>query len=404
MDYNTLISKVKSDLDNYSFDNSEYDKLFEAAYKSLEDNYRQGEAALQKSYYEDKRQAAASNALDTKSLSEELAARGLATSGESAALRINQALSLNDSLSELAQGNQQARATLLKGYNENKAELNESQAKLMSDTASEERARLYDRLEHLEKLDADKTQAELEKEKWQAELDADMKKWLESLDFEKYKTDAEITADKEKWASELAMEKYLTEAKLAAEETEWRTQLEQQNSQWRTELFFNAFREGNKKETDSANDSDGDGGTASPGISAQTMANNIANRYTNASGGLGSYSQDLVYSELARLIATGDLDEDYASQVLTVLKSRGFKREFSIELASEDYVKEGFTIYNTVFEEYYQGMIDDDATGDDAYAAANEAAVEAVEAHITSQGLDEETEEKVMKMFNFGVH
>ena len=132
------------------------------------------------------------------------------------------------------------------------------------------------------------------------------------------------------------------------------------------------------------------------------MANNLISRYDDKTGGLSEYTQDQVYSDFARLIATSDLDSQYATEVLAALRSKGFNKDFDIELASKDYVKEGYTLYNQTFDDYYEGMLSDGTPADDALTAATEAAENAVTEHIDAQNLDRNTRRQVLRMYGIG--
>ncbi len=414
MSYKDYIDEAKEKLDNYSFDDSEYKKIYDAAYDNLSNAYRVSSNALEDSYYHGKLRAAGENALKTKNLSEELAARGLDTSGESAMLRINQAVSLNNRLSGLAQENMKAEAELARDYGDKISELNKTIATQMTNASKEDKGALYDRLAQLENLSAEEKLAAAEaaaaEEKWRAQLAADEQEWKAALNFDRYKFDREQLADENKWVAQLAVEEALTKEKLRAEEEKWRAQLEADEEEWRTKLFYSIYQDANSQgegETEGGKtEGDGvqsgttvDGDDLTPDIGAQTMANNIINRYADADGSLSSFGQDEVYSELARLISTSELNENYAKQILAALKSRGFYKEFSVELASEDYVKDGFTAYNIAYENAYIEAKSNGMSNSEAYKEAIAAAEIAAIAVVDGQDLDDDTKRQVLKMY-----
>lgn len=449
MDYEKLIAEVKDGIDNYSFDDSEYKKLYDSAYSNLEQVYKAQGEALDQSYYNQRRRAAGENALGTKNMAEQLASRGLARSGESADLLINQGVSLNSSLSNLAESNIAAKAYLAESYGDKRAELDRALAQEIGEATRAEKEALYERLSHLENLNAEQEARDIEYKKWQEELeldryalDSENSKWKAELDFDRYVQDSEnaelqeklaaeeekwraqLAADEEKWRAQLSNESAMQQAKLEAEEEKWRAQLFNDRfmlagqlkaneekwraelaadaQEWKWDLFYNAFKDNSNASGDTTADGtepEVDAEGLDPDIAVQTMANNIALRYTSTEDGITEFSQDDVYKEFARLISTSNLNKDYAEQVLAALRSRGFNKEFSIDLALKDYVREGFAIYNSIFDSSYADMLSDGTAVDDAYTSATLAAEEAVEDYIDEQGLDNDTKRQVLNMY-----
>ncbi|MBE6677446.1 MAG: hypothetical protein E7597_01445 [Ruminococcaceae bacterium] len=458
MDYQKLISDVKDDIDNYSFDDSEYQKIYDRAYNDLKASYYAQSQALKQNYYGEKQRAAGENALSTRNATEQLAARGLAHSGESADLVIGQNVALNNRLSELAQSNTAAEAKLVDDYGKQRAELGKSMAQQVTEASKAEKENLYKRLEHLESLYADDQKLEAERQQWEAEMEAAEEKWQSQLDFDRYafntkldadgqKLKAEMDAEENKWQSQLDADRYFFDSELAAEREQWEAEMEAAEEKWQSQLAsdqymhqasINADKEKwqaqlendrykfntelNIEEKEDRKDriyswfsnvfgrlfgigggekgDEADG--LAPDVTIQSMANNLISRYDDKTGGLSEYTQDQVYSDFARLIATSDLDSQYATEVLAALRSKGFNKDFDIELASKDYVKEGYTLYNQTFDDYYEGMLSDGTPADDALTAATEAAENAVTEHIDAQNLDRNTRRQVLRMYGIG--
>jgi len=378
MDYNQLIEEVKKDLDDYSFDDSEYKKIFDSAYGNLEKSYKESRDALERSYYNERRKATAENALETKSLSEELAARGLGKSGESALLKINQAASLNNSLNDLAVNNMDEQAKLLSDFSQRSSELDESYAKTVSDKAESEKKTLYERLEHLEDLSEQEAQRKSDEEKWRAELNQ-----------ERYALNQKLNAESGDSATE--------------EEKSPATIKEKFSSlvKWGSNLFSSIIKNANAESAGSTKNEDTtpeDEGLV-PSVAPQTMGNNILLRYLT-DGKLTEFGKGGIYSELARLIATSNLDKTYAEEVLAVLRSQGFDFDFSVELASSDYVKKGYEIYYRIYEEYYNGMTEDGEKESDAHTTAVEKAEEAIIEYIKKLYITTDKKKAMLKMYD----
>lgn len=453
MDYQKLISELKDEIDNYSFKDSEYQKIYDRAYRNLETSFDAQSNALNQSYYNEKRKAAGESALNTKNAAEQLAARGLAHSGESADMIIGQNMALSNRLSDLAQSNTAARVELMRDYGKQRTELDKSLAQQMSEAIKAEKGLLHDRLEHLEglyfdkqKLDFDRDTLEkqlvADKEKWQAQLDAEQKKQHNQLDAEKEKWQAQLDADnakwktqleaeaandaeeraaaEEKWRNQLAAEQYMQQLAINADREEWQAKLENdryefdktlaadqskweaefsaQNRDWVSNVISKLFGKSKNEEQQTGGEEELTDGLA-PDVTIQTMANNIIGRFSDKTKRLSEYAQEQVYVDFARLIAVSGLDSKYAEQVLATLRSKGFKKDFSIELALQDYVKDGYEIYNQAFDAYYEGFCSDGTPEDEAFVKATELAEEEVKAHVNTQGLDKETKKQVLRMY-----
>ena len=169
MDYNKLIEETTSKINNYTFDDEFYNDIYSKAKERLDTAYNESLDALTTDYKAEKRRVVGDNALATKSLQEELAHRGLAHSGESALLSINQSIALRNTVAELARAAIKSRSDLSSSYNKELASLEQEQANIKSAAMEKDKAALNDRLAHLENLQADK-------EKWAADYSLELMK------------------------------------------------------------------------------------------------------------------------------------------------------------------------------------------------------------------------------------
>ena len=108
MDYNELIEQTKKALESYSKADTELEELYRQAKERNNKSYELSKQQLSEQYYEDKNQAASRAALNAKEMSEFLAARGLASSGESVQAKMDSNMVLNSTLSNLAKSNLQS--------------------------------------------------------------------------------------------------------------------------------------------------------------------------------------------------------------------------------------------------------------------------------------------------------
>lgn len=334
MDYNTLINETRNKLDNYVFDDSKYDEIYNDAYKSLMKSYSASNTALENSYRQSQKKAVGENALSAKSLYEDLAKRGLARSGESALLKINSGIALNNSLAELESSNLQARSELADKKQDALYELQNEIAQKKANAMEEEKAELYDRLEHLENLKAND-------EKWRAKLYSQS---ANSAVQSNVSADTESTDESEDSKSDSIIKRALKPLLNFASKV-------------------------------TSNSTVGEKYT--PVISASNMAKNITKRYANNYGYLSQADQSEVMRDFAMLIATSNLAEDYATDMLAVLRSLGFTKPFSIKSASKQYMKTAFEKYEKALNEKYYELLGEGYTKDDASKNAKDAAAQA---------------------------
>ncbi len=303
MDYKKLIDETRNKIENYSFDDDIYKGIYDAAKEKLDSAYKEGLNTVDSEHKTNRRKAIADNAVQTKSLREELAARGLARSGESAALSLNQSMALRNTVTELA------REAL-----KSKSELRASHAK---------------ELAALEQERSDKTVAAAEKEK---EALADRLKHLESLD-----------ADKERWQADYNMEliKETNRAKEAA------AKLEAENTK------------AEKAETEEKKDLPTTGHTS---VTPKTPAEDVAKSLMKlAHVGEGEriyseYAQTQIRHQLARLVVTSGLSKEYTNEVLLQLKMYGFDGDFDVEFATGKTFKWIYAAWKNAYDEKYRAQ------------------------------------------------
>lgn len=122
MAYESLIEEAKKYL---TLDNSEFEKYYSKATENLQQNYKDAIASLNKQYSKDRNDAAAQAMLNSRNMNQYLAARGLSRSGESVQEKINSNLSLNNTLSGLADSNSRQILELAKNKNDSLLSLEE---------------------------------------------------------------------------------------------------------------------------------------------------------------------------------------------------------------------------------------------------------------------------------------
>ncbi len=235
MNYQALIDETKDKIKNYSFDDSAYSAIYGEAKKRLDNVYKAGGANIDASLKSSVQKAVGNNALQTKSLQEDLAARGLARSGDSSALRINQAVSLNNALASLANEAMKSKNDL---YMQNQKDLSALETELGKQKASAmeaDKSRLYNRLGELEKLAAND-------EQWKAELLNDRNRWQSELADSRDRWQSELADSSDRWQSELANDKDKWNAELADNSDRWKSELADSSDRWKSELADSSDR------------------------------------------------------------------------------------------------------------------------------------------------------------------
>ncbi|HAN21976.1 MAG: hypothetical protein A2Y15_05630 [Clostridiales bacterium GWF2_36_10] len=114
MDYDSLIKETKKALDGYSNVNTELEALYKKAKDNNTAGYNLAKQQLNKQYIVDKNAAVTKGKLDEKDMYQYLASRGLSSSGESVQTKVDSNISINNSLSDLAQKNTNALTALEK--------------------------------------------------------------------------------------------------------------------------------------------------------------------------------------------------------------------------------------------------------------------------------------------------
>lgn len=370
MDYKSLIEEAKSKIDNYSFDSSIYDEIYEKAYERLAAAYDNSYNALDTRLSNDRRQAIGSNALQTRSLAEQLFARGLDNSGESGLLRINQAVSLNNALASLEAAAIEAQAELDKEKNLNAFNLEKDINDMKNTAMQADRNRLYDRLSHLEKLESDASQ-------YYSGLAQDDRHFNDQLDFEKQKFKKEFGFKKK----ELLKESIANINKLIEN----------------TAGFFKNKGDAEKGNGGSGNKIDAlsnedyqaileagmdviavktDTVYEDPDVDAKTLAKNIVDSdpICNGHGIYTAVGQDSVYKTLGKLVATNKFSNEYINEMVNYLQSFGFSRYFNTEFLNSNRCHTVFNKYSELEEAYYRSMV---SAGKDQYSAMESAKIKA---------------------------
>lgn len=150
MDYKELIEQTKKALESYSKADEELEELYRQAKERNQKSYELSKQQLAEQYYQDRNQAAAKAQLDEKNMSEFLAARGLASSGESVQAKIDSNMALHNTLSGLAKENMKALGELEKARLEQENQLDLSLAEKKLELNKQKNA-LSDQIEQLKK-------------------------------------------------------------------------------------------------------------------------------------------------------------------------------------------------------------------------------------------------------------
>ena len=366
MDYKLLIEETKNKINNFTFDDSIYKGIYEQARAHLDNANNAERAAIDHDHQAARRSTVGENALNTKSLQEDLAARGLARSGESAMLKVNQALSLRNSLNELARSAMKAKASLNADYNKQLANLETDLANRKTAAAENEKAALNNRLQHLEGLQADK-------EKWQADYNMEL-----------YKENNRVQELKDSIAREEA-EKAKAEEEKAKEE---------------------ANKENANGNTSGGTETEAELPTGSvipentPSISpAQTAENILRACWIDNYDIYGNKANKRVRKELAKLICTQGLSREYAEDVLYVLSTYGFEGNFDMGIATSKTLKWIFGVYDsTLWDEKARLMNEEGYDENAAYYKAKDTAHKKMVAFIEKLNLDTYTLNQINNM------
>lgn len=373
MEYDKLIDDVKYKIDNFSYDGTVYDDIYNKAAAQYAAAYKASADALSAKAEKNRHLAVGSNALESKSLAESLAMRGLAKSGESSMMKINSAISLNNALSAISAEELNARANLENEKLKLLAGLGKDIGLKKATAAEAEKNALYNRLSELEALQAKdeewRTKLANEEARWKQELSASIEKWKAELASNEEKWRTQLASNDEKWQAELelknaenaaAEEKW--QAELAAKEDQWKAELDAQIEKWKTELALQSASAGTAGSS-GGKVSSGAGGNSSafteagnegfePSTSAKVAAEALVATITDGSLYIrGDKMKSEITQAMIDLVSGTDLTEEYVKNLLFVLEAHGYDKDFNIDLAMQDFMGESRDLYKQLLQE-----------------------------------------------------
>lgn len=347
MDYTALINETKKKIDNYSFDDSQYNAIYEAAKEKLTEAYKAGEENISRTLDTEKQQAVGDNALATKSLQEALAARGLARSGESSMLKLNQQLSLSNALAKLSSAALQSKNDLYAQHQKELAELAADVGQQKATAIENEKSLLYGRLSDLEKLNADD-------EKLRASL------YGSSTSGGSGSSGGSGTTDGE-------------------------------TSNFDPNEALQGFA---KKLTDTEG--------VTPTVKAEKLADLIMlNCDADDKEIRSAFMQNRIYKELVKNVVSSNYSEEYTREVVNVLRSHGFNLDFDMSFIRGRKVRQAYYAYQTDFSSYYNALIRSGFEVNAATKRAKEHAKKYTREFIKTMNLSEEEHTKLLNALWF---
>ncbi len=350
MDYQALIDETRKKIDNYTFDDSTYNAIYDKAKAHLESSYKAGAENIQASLNDARQKAVGDNAVATKSLQEALTLRGLARSGESAMLRINQQLSLSNALAKLSGQATHDKNELFSEHKKQLADLDIELGKQKNTAIESEKNALYNRLDELEKLKADD-------EKWKAEL---------------YASNAQASTGKNPTS---------TNGSEKGEENE---------SKFDPNLAYQGFLRGL-----TSNNTEG----VTPDYAPEKIVENLLILCGVDDGIIRSNTmQSKIYKELARLIVSSDYSKEYSMELVSILRSHGFSVEFDIGLLRSKNMQRAYQQYQLHYRDYYSSLVRSGFNTNEAAFRAREYAKSRTVAFLDSLDIEERQYNKIIDM------
>lgn len=355
MDYQALIDETRKRIENFNFDDSAYQAIYDEAKSHLDKVYGAQHDELDAALRQARQSAVGTNASDTKSLQEKLAMRGLAKSGESALLRLNQRLSLNNALSKLSNEALRSKTQLYAQHEKELAELATSLGKQKSAASEAEKRALYERLGELEERKA-------EDDFRRAELDV-------NAEIERLKATARAGSKNADGKKEEKQE-------------------ENEAGAFDPEVLKAGFAQG--PVNPNGNTPDYSAGRAADTIMKTCGAANRVIRSANMKA--------RIYRELARLISTSNLSTDYAFEVLNVLKNHGFDAGFDISIAKSRELKDANYVYRSAYDKHYCDSIAEGCSVSEAASRAKSKAADEVRKMVNGLKISPERYRILVKM------
>ncbi|MEG2004100.1 MAG: hypothetical protein RR057_05825, partial [Clostridia bacterium] len=333
----------------------------------IQNSYSQSLAMLKSSYENEKNSAAAKSMLDAKNTDQFLAARGLAKSGESVQEHINSNLSLNNTLSSLANSNINAGVQLAKSKDSALSSIEKSEAEHAAEKEKSEiaKAQRNEDIKREEKHIAD--EREYQKEK------TDAQRQYEDLI---RKSESDLAAQIAKEQREYNEKKYLKELsdkeRLINNERAYNESVTESEREYKKNLL-NEQREYEKNQNLS-HDGTPDTGIV-PDSEPKEIAKNLVSTATKGKKFISnSYENVSVYKYLEKL-QSEKISEKYLDELILNLDAFGYKEPSKsvieatelIEAAETEKIRVKKTVYdkliNKGYNEYFANKFsDEDAT------------------------------------------
>ena len=359
-DYLEQAKKYLSSRDGLSSFREYYDK----AKNSLQSEYDASKERINDEYVSDVGRAVTQSRMNAKNIDQYMTSRGLARSGEAETERINENLSLNSSLNELAKSKNKAltdadvrhQSAVLelekeladKEYDESK------RLDTLADGIASKQLGIDERAEDIAN-DKEKTQSEHEYNEYMKRLEAELDE-LAAKKKREYET--QKIADERKYNEQQTAEERAYKEKQTADERAYKEKmLEEERAYEQSRIdderaYAEKLKENEKVETD---------GKYTPKQSAESLAKDVVKAYTWSGEKISSQNDRIkVHDFLEEFKSSTNATDKYLNELESALRGMGYKEPGADELTASSLVKTAKSKYD---EWYYDAYSTYDGTG-----------------------------------------
>lgn len=385
MEYKDYLEEAKKYIQKNNPDFALYEDYYNAAVKSVAENYGESENRINARYEKDKNAAAAQSAVNAKNIAAYMASRGLARSGEAQQETISSNLSLNQTLTDLASAKYDALSNLHaeknsslldleKEYAAKKSEKDdwlyraaydlaaaeyaydarkEDQTREDADAASRREYEEYiRRLEYALKEDAAMKERDYEEKKTQRDRDYAESLKKEDRDYAEGLKKDDRDYEKERLEDERAYQKQLLEEK-------------------------RAYDEGVKEKERELTLETAENGHFKPSQTPAALAKALLSAYVSDGKSVSSITDKVKIEAYLEELEEVGAPASYIKELVVSLKASGYSAPSEKEKRAFQNVKESESVYRARRDSYYQMYISLGLAEKRAAALAEGAAVNA---------------------------
>ena len=356
MEYRDYLEQAKKYLAS-SDGLSSFREYYDKAKSSLQSKYDASKSSINDEYESDVGRAVTQSRMNAKNIDQYMTSRGLARSGEAETERINENLSLNSSLNELAKNKNKALADAGIRHGDALLELEKELADkeydeskrldTLADGIASKQLGIDERAEDIAN-DKEKTKSEHEYNEYMKRLEAELDELAEQKkrEYEKQKIADERKYNEQQTAGERAYKEKQTADERAYKEKMLEEERAYEQSRIDDErAYAEKLKNDEKVETD---------GKYTPKQSAESLAKDVVKAYTWSGEKISSQNDRVkVHDFLEEFKSSTNATDEYLNELENALRGMGYRELSADELSASALVKNAKAKYDEWYYDAY---------------------------------------------------